>query len=151
MRNHNARPVGSASVLEAHHVAKLSNTMGNQDRGRGRGRGRGPSRGRRHGSNKNHNSRNKQRQPKNQEQPSSSNNHFVQQQACYRCGCTGHWSRTCRTPKHLVEAYQQIIKRDKMRPKDESHHVALPETNTLVNADDDDLMKYELEDYGDQE
>ncbi|XP_019163567.1 PREDICTED: uncharacterized protein LOC109159912 [Ipomoea nil] len=124
---------------------------GNQGRGRGRGRGRGPSRGGKHGSNKNHNSRNKQRQPKNQEQPRSSNNHSWQQQTCYRCGCTGHWSRTCRNPKHLVEAYQQIIKRDKTRPKDESHHVALPEANALDDADDDDLMKYELEDYGDQE
>jgi len=26
---------------------------------------------------------------------------------CYRCGAKDHWSRTCRTPKHLVELYQQ--------------------------------------------
>ena len=29
---------------------------------------------------------------------------------CYRCGMKGHWSRTCRTPKHLVDLYQTLIK-----------------------------------------
>ncbi|XP_057250111.1 uncharacterized protein LOC130591190 [Beta vulgaris subsp. vulgaris] len=27
-----------------------------------------------------------------------------------RCGGKGHWSRTCRTPKHLVDLYQQSLK-----------------------------------------
>ncbi|TYG89938.1 hypothetical protein ES288_A12G142100v1 [Gossypium darwinii] len=26
---------------------------------------------------------------------------------CYRYGGKNHWSRTCRTPKHLMELYQQ--------------------------------------------
>ncbi|WZY77997.1 hypothetical protein YC2023_024381 [Brassica napus] len=26
---------------------------------------------------------------------------------CYRCGCKGHWSRTCRTPPHLCKLYQE--------------------------------------------
>ena len=25
---------------------------------------------------------------------------------CFRCGMEGHWSRTCRTAKHLVDLYQ---------------------------------------------
>ena len=29
---------------------------------------------------------------------------------CYTCGMKGHWSRTCRTPKHLVDLYQASIK-----------------------------------------
>ncbi|WZY89870.1 hypothetical protein YC2023_046605 [Brassica napus] len=29
---------------------------------------------------------------------------------CYRCGCKGHWSRTCRTPPHLCKLYQESTK-----------------------------------------
>ncbi|XP_021766591.1 uncharacterized protein LOC110731048 [Chenopodium quinoa] len=29
---------------------------------------------------------------------------------CYRCGITGHWGRTCRTAKHLVDLYQASVK-----------------------------------------
>ena len=29
---------------------------------------------------------------------------------CHRCGMKGHWSRTYRTPKHLVDLYQESIK-----------------------------------------
>ncbi|XP_021753769.1 uncharacterized protein LOC110719172 [Chenopodium quinoa] len=29
---------------------------------------------------------------------------------CYRCGMTGHWGRTCRTAKHLVDLYQASVK-----------------------------------------
>ena len=29
---------------------------------------------------------------------------------CYRCNMKGDWSRTCHTPKHLVNLYQASIK-----------------------------------------
>ena len=29
---------------------------------------------------------------------------------CYKCGIKGHWSRTCCTPKHLVDLYQASLK-----------------------------------------
>ncbi|XP_031101989.1 uncharacterized protein LOC116005895 [Ipomoea triloba] len=29
---------------------------------------------------------------------------------CYRCGMNGHWKRTCRTAKHLVDLYQASLK-----------------------------------------
>ncbi|XP_068314949.1 uncharacterized protein [Pyrus communis] len=31
--------------------------------------------------------------------------------ACHRCGGNGHWARTCRTPKHLVDLYQASLKK----------------------------------------
>ena len=41
--------------------------------------------------------------------------------ACNHCGLTGHWSRTCRTPKHFVELYQASIK--SKGKKVESHSI----------------------------
>ena len=32
------------------------------------------------------------------------------EETCYRCGMKGHWSRVCRTPKHLEDLYQASIK-----------------------------------------
>ena len=32
------------------------------------------------------------------------------EETCYRCGMEGHWSRTCRTTKHLVDLYQASLK-----------------------------------------
>ena len=32
------------------------------------------------------------------------------EKTCYRCGMEGHWSRTCRTTKHLVDMYQVSLK-----------------------------------------
>ncbi|KAL6661794.1 hypothetical protein ACP70R_001178 [Stipagrostis hirtigluma subsp. patula] len=31
-----------------------------------------------------------------------------QDQEYYRCGMRGHWSRICKTPKHIVEMYQEL-------------------------------------------
>ena len=33
-----------------------------------------------------------------------------QENSCYHCGGKGHWARTCRTPKHLVDLYQASLK-----------------------------------------
>ena len=34
---------------------------------------------------------------------------------CYRCGMKGHWSCTCRKPKHLVNLYQALRKAKEKR------------------------------------
>ena len=36
--------------------------------------------------------------------------HALEEWKCYKCGCKGHWSRTCRTPPHLCKLYQESIK-----------------------------------------
>ncbi|XP_020243476.1 uncharacterized protein LOC109821724 [Asparagus officinalis] len=164
MRNHNARPVGSQAVPEAHAVNQ-SNTHG-RGHGRGRGRGRGSYRGGRRRGRRNAygiqdrgKGQNKDKSPSNN--PNSHQQAANNKQACYRCGCEDHWSRTCRTPKHLVEAYQRMLKDSKGKSKQgEKHHASLPEANMTLkddnyddnlNLDDDDLLKMELDDFGDQE
>ncbi|XP_045797770.1 uncharacterized protein LOC123891953 [Trifolium pratense] len=106
MKNHEARPTGAAPFPEV-------NVASHQyDRGRGRGRGndRGRGRGRNHnhiGIFKNSYSRQKrQNHEKGNGGQSSKNNENI----CHRCGSKNHWAHTCRTPKHLINLYQQSLK-----------------------------------------
>ncbi|CAA0812285.1 Unknown protein, partial [Striga hermonthica] len=120
-------------------------------RGHGRGHGRGRGRGRNHvwtrgvGRGNDVEEHTGRRENHNINAPQSNQD----KQVCYRCGCSGHWSHTCRTPRHLIEAYQRTLKYKKGKaPQGESHHASLPEANLAIN-DDNDLLKLELEDYGD--
>ena len=84
---------------------------------------------------------------------------------CYRCGMKGHWSRTCRTPKHLVDIYQESLKKKDKKAvetnfvsKDESvdhdlndmTHLDVadffiqPETNIEHLFGDENLQKYNI-------
>ncbi|KAJ4752275.1 Zinc knuckle containing protein [Rhynchospora pubera] len=117
MKNHQARPTGSTPFPEANAISS------NRGRGRGRknfyGRGRGRGRGcsytwRRDGQN---NKPNENNMVKNDKAKRHEN-------ICYRCGMTNHWSRTCRTPKHLVLLYQASIKK-----KEKNLEVNLAENN----------------------
>ncbi|XP_019150306.1 PREDICTED: uncharacterized protein LOC109147114 [Ipomoea nil] len=115
MHNHNARPTGAAPVPEAHTVAQQSNNRRGRGQGRGRGRGRGPERGGRGGaSSSGSRPQNKQTQ---RIRPRKSQQNSGQSHPCYKCGYKGHWSRTCRTPKHLVEAYQKIVQQEEQQKK----------------------------------
>ncbi|XP_057791393.1 uncharacterized protein LOC131008525 [Salvia miltiorrhiza] len=161
MRNHNARPVGSQAVPEAH----ATTYRGGRGRGRGKanwsqrggrgwshrgGRGRGRGRGYNHIARFQSHGKGFHKTSHPQEASTSQQTPEIQQ-TCYRCGCEGHWSRTCRTAKHLVEAYQMLQKNKKGKKiRSEIHHVSLPEANLEFNANDDDLMQLDLEDYGDQ-
>ncbi|KAL2527199.1 Retrovirus-related Pol polyprotein from transposon RE1 [Abeliophyllum distichum] len=71
----------------------------NMDMGRGRGRGRNNGRYQPQG--------NSFKKHKMNENNSSKKEH---EENCFRCGMKGHWSRTCRTTKHLVDLYQRSIK-----------------------------------------
>ena len=102
------------------------NAISSQTRRRGRGRGCGRDRGRNpryHGSYSNNSLNSQKRKASLHHQKSNSTKakqenekclqdkpHKNHENNCYRCGMKGHWSRTCRTPKHLVELYQTSIK-----------------------------------------
>ncbi|XP_021985118.1 uncharacterized protein LOC110881045 [Helianthus annuus] len=114
MKNHETRPVGAAPIPEAN-VATYNGKSESYGRGRGYHRGRGHGRGRENYHSvqfrnkwthqKWHNNEHKSNdEKKNKKKVRSSSN------ACYRCGSNNHWSKTCRTAKHLVELYQQSTK-----------------------------------------
>lgn len=179
MQNHNAKPVGSQAVPAAHANTYQHYNKRGRGRGRGHfdwsshggrgtvgwsprggrgwpqrgGRGRLQRGGRYRGFNNisrfsNYEKGESSRSALPKER--SSHSTHDKNQLCHRCGCQGHWSRTCRTPKHLVDAYQRLQKDKKGKViQGESHHASLPDANLVFDADDNDLLKLELEDYGD--
>nr|GMD63570.1 Retrovirus-related Pol polyprotein from transposon TNT 1-94 [Ipomoea batatas] len=57
--------------------------------------------------------------------------------ACYRCGMTGHWEHTCCTARHLVDLYQASLKEKGKN---------IESNNVLVN-DDFDITYLDVEDF----
>lgn len=122
LQNHQARPVGATPLPEVHMAS-------HHNRGRGRGRSQYRGRGRGRGNNSWH------RNPYNNsshEGPSNNNRgraprghqNGPKRTTCNKCGMSNHWANTCRTPKHLVEAYLYM-----KRGKDKK-----PETNLVIEA-----------------
>ncbi|XP_072062736.1 uncharacterized protein [Arachis hypogaea] len=56
---------------------------------------------------------------------------------CFRCGGKGYWSRTCRTPKHLVDLYQAYLKMDDKEK----------ETNFVSNDVEKSTTHYDVSDF----
>ncbi|CAL1376498.1 unnamed protein product [Linum trigynum] len=138
MKNHQSRPTGAAPFPEANAATFTQYPYGQihgrghgRGRGRGhahaRGRGRGRDLGRGNGRGESSKSSFFPRSGKNdgrrsKEQSVHGNKHV--ENVCYRCGGKGHWSRTCRTPTHLVNLYQESLKGKKI------------ETNCIFEEDD---------------
>jgi len=108
MKNHEARPAGVAPFPE---VNASQHNHFRKARGRGRGRG--------HAHNYNENFKNPSfhQKWKNNEKNEGKGGQSgkASENICYRCGGKGQWSRTCHTPKHLVDLYQQSIKNNEKR------------------------------------
>ncbi|KAJ0567535.1 putative transcription factor interactor and regulator CCHC(Zn) family [Helianthus annuus] len=111
LQNHQSRSAGTSPFPEAN--------VANYQSGRGRGRGRGPSRGRGRGRGRGYTWRRESHNTKHSGGESSRHStgrsskgksSGNQNNICYKCGMSNHWSRTCHTPKHLVEAYQRMMK-----------------------------------------
>ena len=124
MRNSEMRPPGSAPPPEAHATKdnkESHHVQGNGHHGRGRGnrngRGRGRSsfgcgqgnqHGRDHGRDRGSFGRGHGRGRGSSFKPQHSTN--PSKSVCHRCGMGNHWAKTCRTPKHLVDLYQESLK-----------------------------------------
>ena len=110
LRNHQSRPTGSTPFPEVNGVS-FERNGGNKIRGRGRGKNN-QNKGRyTHNLSKGHNTPYKRKWSKQesgkvfQNKPSKGHENI-----CFRCGMKGHWSHTCRTPKHLVDLCQAYVK-----------------------------------------
>ncbi|XP_058223193.1 uncharacterized protein LOC131332897 [Rhododendron vialii] len=118
LRNHKSRPTGALPFPETNRVYFLSNGQG---RGHGHRRGRGSHNYQVRGGyiqksgkkseypqkwNKwNRSEVSKEKGKRVLNKPSKNS-----EDSCYRCGGKGHWSRTCHTPKYLIELYQASLK-----------------------------------------
>ena len=116
MKNHQFRPTGSKPFLEVNVI--LSQTHGH---GRGRSHGHGHGQNSRHYNNHPSNPFKRKDpfscQKRNNSETKQENGESIHkkpfntlEETCYRCGMEGHWSRTCRTTKHLVDLYQASLK-----------------------------------------
>ena len=108
LKNHENRPTGSEPQPEvneayAHHARR------EKGRGPNRGRGRGRGHGRDYGQERNsipdiNISSNKKEKRKDEKREAT-------REGCFRCGGRGHYAPDCRTPKYLVELYQESLKK----------------------------------------
>ncbi|XP_074342663.1 uncharacterized protein LOC141680297 [Apium graveolens] len=117
MKNHESRPTGSRPFPEAN--AAIYNYGRRRGGGRGRGGNRGRGRSFAHGQGTRGRGSQIQNYPifkhdkSNPDQKLEKNidkRKEIVENECYRCGMKGHWSRTCRTPKHLADLYQASLK-----------------------------------------
>ena len=89
------------------------------------------------------------KKPKGRAEPKKEKDgHSGEEQAeCYICGTKGHWSRKCRTPRHLVDLYQQS---KKGKGQHESHFTTEPEAqkhdDMNVDTNGEDVQMDENED-----
>ena len=112
LKNHESRPTGSTPFPEANAAAHKDHAR-SSGRGRGfyRGRGRGYNLGARGRGGSFKNSYSNERFNNKETNKNEKNKNDDATNICHRCGAKGHWSRVCRTPKHLVDLYQQSIKK----------------------------------------
>jgi len=127
MENHKLRPNGSTPFPEVNKtIFPEVNSASSHKYGRGRGRARG--RGKFCGGGHNRyvpnvpykntllyqKWTNIKVKKENEKKIQAKAHHYHHEDACYRCGKKGHWSRTCRTLKHLVDLYKRRRKRERI-------------------------------------
>jgi hypothetical protein len=113
VENHTSRPTGSLATPEVH--ANSLKKGKNQEHGKVSWKNGGKIK--RTFFKKNGGTQNR----KLKKGSTSSGEYGKQDQVCFKCGTKGHWSRICRTPKHLVELYQEKHGKKKPSTEHESH------------------------------
>ena len=121
LKNHQSHPTISISLPKANATIQTYRHGRGHRRGYFYGRGQGRSHGchiswnqgdyNQHHNKKNNSSNHKLNHseilPR---KTTGAHNKRIYETECYRCGMKGHWSRTYRTTKHLVDLYQTFIK-----------------------------------------
>jgi len=109
IKNHNSRPTGAKAFPEVNATA-IENSERRNQANRGHGRRFNNKRGKTY--NPKWRGSNKWVRPGQVSKGKETQEDTTQKRetVCYRCGCKGHWSRTCRTPSHLCKLYQESTK-----------------------------------------
>ncbi|TYH87436.1 hypothetical protein ES332_D01G116200v1 [Gossypium tomentosum] len=111
MKNHESRSIGSTPFSEANATSYNGKDKGHTSScGRGHGRGRDRGRGQGRGHERGGHFRNTHQKWDHKDEKNDKNTTGKMKSLCYHCEGKNHWSRTCHTPKHLVELYQQSLK-----------------------------------------
>ena len=120
MKNHQSHLTGTEPFLEVNAISSQTNGRGRshgRGRDRGRGRGRNSRYHRTHGINSTHKGKTSMHHYKWNNTEAKLDEKHVQntpskshENTCHRCDMKGHWSRTYRTTKHLVDLYQASLK-----------------------------------------
>ncbi|XP_074314378.1 uncharacterized protein LOC141649591 [Silene latifolia] len=162
LKNHQSRPTGTDPLPAVNAVVygpfpevnatryDNNHKYSGSTRSGGCGRGRGNYRGGRGGKFTSSYSHQK-------DGPYEKNENGVEN-SCHRCGSTGHWARTCRTPKHLVDLNQQSQKNNKGKNIEanftdkhdnfETNYVdgdnyLSPKSGEYLDLDDSDFLTYD--------
>ncbi|KAG5253315.1 Retrovirus-related polyprotein from transposon [Salix suchowensis] len=135
MKNHQSHPTGSKPFPEVNGTF-VQKTRKNQ----GYRYGKGQWKRRRDNSSKS-NPPYHQKWRHNELNQGKGKNLHKPEDKCHRCGMHGHWSRTCRTPKHLTDLYQASLKQNTVETnfihKDGSeNHNACIDVNTYLDVSD---------------
>ncbi|KAG7527904.1 Reverse transcriptase RNA-dependent DNA polymerase [Arabidopsis suecica] len=144
LMNSSIRPPGSTPLPEAHkaEIAEIAKEpretketnyvhRGYHGHGRGRGRGGGRSNHNSYGRGNHHGGRGRGNNGRGRGRGIFKPQHKAKS-VCHRCGMDNHWAKTCRTSKHLIDAYQEMIKKN-------------PEAN-LAHLDGDGDFDHEKDD-----
>ncbi|XP_027184011.1 uncharacterized protein LOC113782318 [Coffea eugenioides] len=147
LKNHESRPTGVSPFPEANatQFQNFGRSCGGGRRGgHGGGRGRGRDRSKfvpRENYNRGKQQNISQKRENNYDQKNGEKK--IYEEKCYRCGMEGHWSRTCRTAKHLVNLYQASLNK-----KDKGVETNfIDQKNDYDDGDDADMTHLDVADF----